>query len=90
MYELFLRTANLLPLLYSLLFMKSTTYSLGFHFFSYSLVYELQIFLIMKSIVDIWENLGYGLRVKRKEKYLYIRKFNSTKNNSKKPNSSHS
>ena len=30
--------------------------------------------LIMHAIVDIWQNFRYGLPVKRKEKYLYIRK----------------
>ena len=38
-------------------------------------------------IVDIWQNFGYGLRVKRKEKYLYIWKCNKIINNSKKQNS---
>ena len=41
----------------------------------------------MHPIVDIRQNIGYGLRVKGKEKYLYIRKCNSIKNNSKKQNS---
>ena len=40
--------------------------------------------LITQPIVDIWQNFGYGSRVKRKEKYLYIRKYNNITNNSKK------
>ena len=28
--------------------------------------------------MDIWQNFGYGLRVKRKEIYLYIRKCVTT------------
>ena len=42
MYQLLFRTTNLLLLLYPLLFIKSMTYSLRVHFFSDSLVYELQ------------------------------------------------
>ena len=42
MYQLFFKTAHLLLLLHPLLFIKSTTYSLAIHFFSHSLIYELQ------------------------------------------------
>ena len=38
-------------------------------------------------MVNIWQKLGYGLGVKRKKKYLYNRKCNEIKNNSKKRNS---
>ena len=43
--------------------------------------------LMTHPIVDIWQNFGYGLRVKRREKYLYIRNYNNITNNSKKRNS---
>ena len=42
MYQIFFRTANLLLLLYSLLFIESVTYFLAIDFFSQLLVYELQ------------------------------------------------
>ena len=64
------------------------TYSLAVHFFSHSLVYELQgEILISQLIVDIWQNFEYGLPVKRKEKHLYIRECNKIANKSKKQNS---
>ena len=65
MYQLFFRTTNLLLSLHLLFFIKSMTYSLAIDFFNQSLT--------MNPIVDIWQNFGYGLRVKQKEKYLYIR-----------------
>ena len=37
------------------------------------------------SVID--KNVGYGLRVKRKEKYLYIRNCDNITNNYKKRNS---
>ena len=42
MYQLFVRTTNLLLLLYLLFFIKSIIYTLAIDFFSQSLVYELQ------------------------------------------------
>ena len=48
------------------------TYSLAIHFFSHSLVYELYRALNNASHRRYWQNFGYGIRVKRKEKYLYI------------------
>ena len=48
------------------------TYSLAIHFFRHS--------LITHTIVDIWQNFGYDLRVKRKEKYFYIQKCNNITN----------
>ena len=42
MNQLFLRTTNLLLLLYPLLFIKSMTGSIAIHFFNHSLVYELR------------------------------------------------
>ena len=78
MYLLFFKTSNLLLLLYSLLFIKTVTYSLAIDFFSHSLVYELnnELLLIAHPIVDIWQSFRNGLRLKRKEKHLYIRKCN--------------
>ena len=40
----------------------------------------------LNNIGDILLNLGYGLHVKRKGKYFYVRKCNKM-NNSKKQNS---
>ena len=46
MYQLFFRTTKLLLLLYPVLFIKSMTYSSAIDFFGYSLVYELEGFLV--------------------------------------------
>ena len=74
-----LLTSCLLLLLHPVLFIKCITYSLSIDFFNQ--------LLITHSIIDIWQNFGYGLRVRRKEKYLYIRKCNNIRNNCKKRNS---
>ena len=68
MYYLFFRTTNLLlyPLILS---------------FSFSQLLR-SIFLITHPIVGIWQNFGYGLWVKWKKTYLYIRKCNNITNNS--------
>ena len=87
MYQLFFRTTNLLLLLYSLLFIKSITYSLAIDFFQPVLGIWATELLITLPIVDIWQSFEYGLRVKRKEKYLYSRKCNNNTSNSKKRNS---
>ena len=40
----------------------------------------------MHSIVDIRQKVGYGLRIKGKEKYLYNHRCNNITDNSKKQN----
>ena len=80
--SVYFRTTNLLLSLYSLLIIKSITYSLAIDFFSQSLVYTKVS--ITHPIVDIWQNFGYGLRIKRKGKKLYIRKCNNITYKSKK------
>ena len=42
--------------------------------------------LVTHPIVNISQNFRYGLRIKRKEKKLYIRKCNNITKNSKKRN----
>ena len=89
MYQLFFRTTNLLLLLYPLLLIKSMTYSLAIRFFSQSLVMRYRALNNAphrRYLTEFW-NFGYGLLVKRKENYLYIRKCNNIKNNTKKRNS---
>ena len=89
MYQLFFRTANLLLLLYPLLLIKSMTYSLAIRFFSQSLVMRYRALNNAphrRYLTEFW-NFGYGFLVKRKENYLYIRKCNNIKNNTKKRNS---
>ena len=89
MYQLFFRTRNLLILLYSLLLFKSMTYFFAICFVSQSLVMRYRTLNNpphRRYLTEFW-NFGYGLRVKRKEKYLYIRKYNNIKNNIKKRNS---
>ena len=81
-YQLFFRIINLTLLLYPLLFIKSMTYSYTF-FQPLLSIWALEL-LTTHSIVEIWQNFGYGLRVRRKEKYLSIRKCNNITNNSKK------
>ena len=66
--------------LYGLLF----SYSFLPSFLSIYAIYRL---LITHSVVDIWQKFVYGLRVKRKEKYLYNRICSNIANNSKKQNS---
>ena len=88
-YQLFFRTTNLLLLLYPLLLIKSMTYSLAIRFFSQSLVMRYRALNNAphrRYLTEFW-NFGYGLRVKRKENYLYIGKCNNITNNSKKRNS---
>ena len=71
-YQLFLRTTNLLLLLS----VSSTFYQKYYLLLSYS---------FFQPLLNIWpEGL---LRVKGKVKYLYIRKCNTKTNNSKKQNS---
>ena len=65
MYQLFFRTINLILLLYPLLIIKSTTYSYTFLQPLLS-IWALGL-LITHSIVEIWQNFGYGFRVRRKE-----------------------
>ena len=89
MYQLFFRTRNLLILLSTLLLFKSMTYSFAIRFVSQSL--EMRYRTLNNAphrryLTEFW-NSGYGLRAKRKEKYLYIRKCNNIKNNAKKRNS---
>ena len=89
MYQLFFKTTNLLLLLYLLLLIKSINYSLAICFFSQSLVMRysaLNIAPHRRYLTEFW-NFGYGLQAKQKENYLYIRKCNNIKNNSKKKNS---
>ena len=84
MYQLFFRTANLLLLLYPLLLIKNMTYSLAIRFFSQSLVMRYRALNNAphrRYLTEFW-NFGYGLRVKRKEKYLHIWECNNIKNNS--------
>ena len=65
---------------------KKTGYSLllAILFFSHPLSIWATGLLITHTIVDICQNLGYSLRVKRKEKHLYIRKCSNITNNSQK------
>ena len=89
MYQLFFRTTNLLLLLYPLLLIKSMTYSLAIRFFNQSLVMRYRALnnaLHLRYLTEV-RNFGCGLRVKRKDNYLYIRKCNNITNNSKKRNS---
>ena len=88
MYQLFFRTPNLLLLLYPLPLIKSMTCSFAIRFFSQSLVMRYRALNNAphrRYLTEFW-NFGYGLRVKRKENYLYIRKCNNIKNNTKKQN----
>ena len=85
MYQLFIRTPNLLLLLYPLLLMKSMTYSFAIRFFSQPLVMRYRALNNAphrRYLTEFW-NFGNGLRVKRKESYLYIRKCDNIKNNTK-------
>ena len=86
MYQLFLRTTNLLLLLYPLLLNKSMTYSLAIRFFSESLVmrYTALNNSPHRRYLTEFCNFGYGLRIKWKENYLHIEKCNNITNNSKK------
>ena len=89
MYQLSFRTPNLLLLLYSLLIIKSMIYSLAIRFFSRSLVIRYRALNNAHHrtyLTEFW-NFRYGLRVKQKENYLYIRKCNNIKNDAKKRNS---
>ena len=89
MYQLFFRTPNLLLVLYPLLLIKSTTYSLAIRFFSQSLVIRYRAFNNAphrRYLIKFW-SFGYGLLVKRKGNYLYIQKCNNIKNNTKKQSS---
>ena len=89
MHQLFFRTPTLLLLLYPLLLIKSMTYSFAIRFFSQSLVMRYRALNNAphrRYLTEFW-NFGYGLLVKRKENYLYIRKCNNIKNNTKKRNS---
>ena len=90
MYQLYFRTANLLLLLYPLLFIKIMTYSLAIHFFQPLLsIWATELF-IAQPIVYIWQNFGIldmvyelnGTKI-----ICIIGKFNNIKNNSKKRNS---
>ena len=78
----FFRTTNLL--LYPLPCIKIMNYS--YSVFQPLLSKRAAGLWITHLIRDVWQNVEYGLRVKRKEKYLYIRKCNNI-NNSKKKNS---
>ena len=78
MCQLFFRTTNVLPLLSPLLLIKSITYSLAIRFFSQSLEMRhsaLHSAPHRRYLTEFW-NFEYGLRVKRKENYLYIGKCN--------------
>ena len=90
MYQLFFMTPNLLLLPYPLLLIKSMIYSLAIRWlFSQSLVMRYRALNNAphrRYLTEFW-NFGYGLLVKRKENYLYIRKCNNIKNNTKKRNS---
>ena len=60
------------------------TYSLAIRFFSQSLVMRYRALNNAphrRYLTEFW-NFGYGLRVKRKEKYLHIWECNNIKNNS--------
>ena len=80
MYQLFFITTNLL--LDLLLIDKNTGFSSAILFFQPLLSIWATGLSITQATLDIWQNLGYGLWVKRKEKYLHIRKCNSITNNS--------
>ena len=70
MYRLFCRNTKLL--LYSVLFLKNDLFLvIGYSFFSHPLSIWATGFLITHTIVDIWQNLCYNLRGKRKEKHIY-------------------
>ena len=65
------------------------TYSLAIPFFQTILVMRHRAFNNAphrRYLTEFWD-FGYGLQVKRKENYLYIRKCNDIKNNTKKRNS---
>ena len=86
MYKLFFRTPNLLLLLYP--YQKYDLF-LGHLCFQPILVMRhraLNNAPHRRYLTEFW-NFGYGLRVKRKENYLYIRKCNNIKSNTKKQNS---
>ena len=89
MYQLFFRTPSFLLLLYPCLLIKSMTYSSAIRFFSQSVVMRyrgLNNTPHRKYLTKFWK-FGYGLLVKRKENYLYIRRCNNIKNNTKTRNS---
>ena len=75
MHQLFFRTPTLLLLLYPLLLIKSMTYSFVIRFFSQSLIMRYRTL----------NNAPHRRYLTEFQKnYLYIRKFNNIKNNTKK------
>ena len=92
MYQLFFRTPfELITITVSITpYQKyDLLYSLAIRFFSQSLVMRYRALNSgphWRYLTKFW-NFGYGLLVKRKANYLYIRKCNNIKNNTEKPNS---
>ena len=84
MRQLFLRTTNLLVLLF--LFDKTMSFSLAIFFLSLLTIWPVEL-LVAHLILNIWQSFGYGLWDKRKEKYLFIRKRNNITSYSRKCNS---
>ena len=87
-YSIFRHPIYLLLLIQNPRVSATPMYQLFFRTTNLSLfLYPLLFIKSMTYSLDIWQNFGYGLRVKRKIKYWNIRKCYNITNNSKKRNS---